>query len=94
MMSSKRHPGRVRSHRPTAGYAGDYKSSTRQICAVLQPANAVYGPGCISPENFQMKSFQRHSRNGATRSTGFSTIGRFTTADSTPNRIESHHTTS
>jgi hypothetical protein len=31
---------------------------------------------------------------GESRVTGFSTIGRLTTADSTPNRIESHHTTS
>lgn len=28
------------------------------------------------------------------RSTGFSTIGKLTSADITPNRIESHHTTS
>ena len=30
----------------------------------------------------------------AARTTGFSTIGRLMTAESTPNRIESHHTTS
>ena len=30
----------------------------------------------------------------AIRTIGFSTIGRFTSADKFPNRIESHHTTS
>ena len=39
-------------------------------------------------------SIRRQAGAAAARTTGFSTIGRFITAESTPNSTESHHTAS
>jgi hypothetical protein len=72
----------VRPPQPTMGADGGLRRVS------LVPEAETAGAALTHPAT------GRYALAGASRATGFSTIGRLTTADSTPNRIESHHTTS
>jgi hypothetical protein len=57
-------------------------------------ARGVLHPGCEPSPEARRRGAAGHAFAAAACAAGFSTIGRLTSADSTPNRIESHHTTS
>ena len=71
--------------------AHDLEEKRRTVLRPQPPRGGENGEGAGSREHDD-RSVAHDTGTGATRTTGFSTIGKLISPDMIPSRIESHHT--